>query len=430
MPHITKFIENYERELDFYTRLAALAEDRVRKALAENGILALVTSRAKRPDRLAEKLRQRNREKNYKSVDDIRRDVVDLSGVRVAVYFPSQEPQVVSLIKKLFDIKVVKDMGGNTAHPTAEELARLDDTSYNAQFAGYRATHLRVELGPSTLFDDHRRYGAHVVEIQVASLLMHAWSEVNHDLAYKNLSGRLSDDETRILDGINGLIRTGEVMLSQLKVSMDARISTQKRSFANYFELGAFVQQFAPYDPEDKQYRMGSLSWLLYVAKHLDIDNAQSLGKVLQNWSAEPENLTKFPVVRSILDYIFSEAKQPEVDPMSSPFLLPGLNEKFSNADHSETDKLLVLCNILGYACDPSVIDHNKNHAKLIFPESYHYLHDKGYLNLDKVPEISEAESAKVMETVKDLWTWFAKNDASQVRVALGIGRARKGKKY
>ena len=40
-----------------------------------------------------------------------------------------------------------------------------------------------------------QKYATARIEIQVASVLMHAWSEVEHDLVYKPLSGTLSEEE-------------------------------------------------------------------------------------------------------------------------------------------------------------------------------------------------------------------------------------------
>ena len=45
-----------------------------------------------------------------------------------------------------------------------------------------------------------KKYTTARIEIQVASVLMHAWSEVEHDLVYKPLQGTLSDEELAILD--------------------------------------------------------------------------------------------------------------------------------------------------------------------------------------------------------------------------------------
>ncbi|KAI0813573.1 hypothetical protein GGR55DRAFT_634977 [Xylaria sp. FL0064] len=133
---VNEFVESYERELDFYTLVATLAEERCGQALANSGIPAIVTSRAKRPDRLAEKLRHRDLEKRYQTHQDIRKDLVDLSGVRIALYFPSQEAQVAMLLPKLFVVKEIKKHGSSTAHavepgnPTSRQEA-----TYKNQFA-------------------------------------------------------------------------------------------------------------------------------------------------------------------------------------------------------------------------------------------------------------------------------------------------------
>jgi hypothetical protein len=78
------------------------------------------------------------------------------------------------------------------------------------------------------------------VEIQVASVLMHAWSEVEHDLVYKPFTGNLSEGEFSILDEINGLVIAGEIALDRLKILTNARTS-QHFSIDNIYELNNFI---------------------------------------------------------------------------------------------------------------------------------------------------------------------------------------------
>jgi ppGpp synthetase/RelA/SpoT-type nucleotidyltranferase len=82
-----------------------------------------------------------------------------------------------------------------------------------------------VRLRESTLNDAQKRYVAALVEIQIASVLMHAWAEVEHDLLYKPVQGRLSDDEYAILDELNGLVMTGEIALERLQKAGEARVA-------------------------------------------------------------------------------------------------------------------------------------------------------------------------------------------------------------
>ena len=67
------------------------------------------------------------------------------------------------------------------------------------------------------LNESQRKYGAARIEIQVASLIMHAWSEVEHDLIYKPMQGTLSEEELSILDELNGLVLAGEIALERLQ---------------------------------------------------------------------------------------------------------------------------------------------------------------------------------------------------------------------
>lgn len=66
------------------------------------------------------------------------------------------------------------------------------------------------------------------VEIQIASLIMHAWSEVEHDLDYKQLDGTVSDLELELLDQLNGLALAGEISLEQLQNARNERIDKQQ----------------------------------------------------------------------------------------------------------------------------------------------------------------------------------------------------------
>ncbi|RSM03122.1 hypothetical protein CDV31_010606 [Fusarium ambrosium] len=410
---LTDFVDNYDQ--GFYTQVAEIAEERCRKVLTEGGIPAIITSRAKRPDRLLEKLKGRDNEKNYQTQEDIKKDLVDLAGVRIALYFPSQRREVELLMLKVFANVDVKRLAGHTCDSTLTE----EDGQYRNEFAGYRATHLRLELGTDRLPEDQLKYAGSKIEIQVASLLMHAWSEVEHDLAYKTLNGALSVEEVRMLDGINGLMRTGEVMLGQLKASMETRIANQTRPFGTHFEVGTFLQQYAPHDPANEDYRVGSLSWLLYVLQQLKIDNPRALGAVLDNWKSDPTNLTKYPLVHSVVGYLFETNEQVE-DPLSSPYSLQALNEKFKG---TETEQLSVLCRILAYACEPDTL------GRVSLQGRDDLLRKAGVLTVGEEPNVSENDVKQVKEAVLDLWNWFATNESKEARLALGIGRSRGGKR-
>ncbi|EJR0963250.1 TPA: hypothetical protein NJ348_004512 [Vibrio parahaemolyticus] len=84
---IEDFLEQYNRQYDYYTELARLGSNQLEHELAKRGIKAIVSYRAKKPERLKSKLHQRHSDKEYKKVSDIFDDIVDLAGVRVALSF-------------------------------------------------------------------------------------------------------------------------------------------------------------------------------------------------------------------------------------------------------------------------------------------------------------------------------------------------------
>src|SRR3954465_12845236 len=90
-PVIKRFVDK-EYHFEHYKCLAECAEQEIRKAMQNQGMqLWKTTSRAKTHQSLQEKLMMRNEKKNYKSSEDIEKDVVDFAGVRIILYMPTDE---------------------------------------------------------------------------------------------------------------------------------------------------------------------------------------------------------------------------------------------------------------------------------------------------------------------------------------------------
>ncbi|HEY9772595.1 MAG TPA: hypothetical protein V6C81_02175 [Planktothrix sp.] len=216
---IDSFMNEYQTNFDVHQRVAEHVRAMAEKRLRERNILAWVSARAKEPTSLRNKLSQRStpyeRGKKYRQAADIYADIVDLAGIRVALYFPGDRLAAVAALIESF-IQV--------AHP--REFPRPDGPPRRQRFGGYRATHMRVQI-PGHLVNapEEQSYNA---EIQIASVIMHAWAEVEHDLQYKRQEGVLSELEFEMLDQLNGLAMAGEVSLEQLKLARDNRLSRKK----------------------------------------------------------------------------------------------------------------------------------------------------------------------------------------------------------
>jgi ppGpp synthetase/RelA/SpoT-type nucleotidyltranferase len=250
---IEDFVTEYERQFDFWEAVASTARGIMEAELSSAGLRAIVTSRAKSMDRLEQKLRDRHRRRRYRSAQEISDDIADLAGVRVALYFPGQMEEAERVIRDTFDVRYMRAFPqpdglagavGVGVHQSLSTDIQLDEArNHRRRFSGYGARHFRVLLPAQHLSAGHVRYASAIVEIQVASVLMHAWSEVEHDLVYKPLEGKLSPSEYALLDQLNGLVLAGEIALEQLQQAGDARIANAESPFRDHYELADFLRK-------------------------------------------------------------------------------------------------------------------------------------------------------------------------------------------
>lgn len=296
MSVIDEFLARYRREIDYYEQVARLASKQAKTKLESAGIRAIVTERAKRQDRLAEKVRDRNNRKHYKTVQEIYDDIVDLSGVRIALYFPKDREEVDRIIKSNFDLSEnPKEFPEENFKP-----------NYKKRFTGYWATHYRVKLQAGTVHEAHERYADTVVEIQVASVLMHAWAEVEHDLVYKPFQGKLSEEEYAILDELNGLVMAGEIALERLQGAMERRLRQAKAEFTSHFDLAGYLhsrlsEKRGEAPPE---WALGRVDLLFDFMDELDVARPDKADELISELHEQYETR---PVSEQLIDLLLAQ---------------------------------------------------------------------------------------------------------------------------
>lgn len=296
---IQEFLIRYVREYDFYSQLASLAQRQLDEILRLNGIRAIVTARAKNRDRLEAKLKQRYAKKRYSGPESIYEDIVDLAGVRVALYFPGDKERVGELLARVFYLEQSKKFPEINAKDTNAEI-------YNKRFSGYHAIHYRAKIMPAVLPAELRRYCEAKLEIQVASVLMHAWSEVEHDLIYKPMQGELSYDEYAILDELNGLVLTGEISLERLQHAIEQRVEKSDVKFSNHYELAAYLyEKFKVLLKDaDSDKTLGNVQGLFKLLQYGRKDSRIALDPYLEEIRQANQ---KQPVANQILDLLLYE---------------------------------------------------------------------------------------------------------------------------
>lgn len=296
MDVISQFIDRYKKKFVFYENASRLAAGQLETALRAAGIRAIVTSRAKNPARLKMKVVHRNseREEPYKTANEIYEDIVDLSGVRVSLYFPGDREKTDALINDLFVLLETKQF------PEQSELP-----SYEKRFSGYWGNHYRAHMNEEALPDAQKKYARARIEIQVASVLMHAWSEVEHDLIYKPLQGTLSPEELAILDELNGLVMAGEIALERLQSAGNERIQNKNSTFDSQYDLASYLYNFlrVNFKQEEVELRMGNVELLFQLLRKLKILKVKEIEPILKSVKFEKDRRN---ISQQIIDQIIT----------------------------------------------------------------------------------------------------------------------------
>lgn len=186
--------EKYEREArSHYVAFCETVAAILRAAIGEAGGFRLqqVCSRAKDPASLRKKLEKRGAERGVDlvSADGLEDEIKDLAGCRIVFYTNSDVTKLINsgLIGENFEIVEVK-----LHHPRreTEEAAEL-----------YISNHYLVRLGADRLkLPEYAAFAGLRCEIQVQTILNHAWAEMAHDTIYKE--PELDSFGTRALDAI------------------------------------------------------------------------------------------------------------------------------------------------------------------------------------------------------------------------------------
>ena len=99
-------------------------------------------------------------------------DITDLAGVRIITFFPRAVESVGACIREEFEVL---------------EHTDLSRTLLQEERFGYQSEHYLVRLSSKrTALPEYKPHLGLVAEVQVRTILQHAWAEIEHDIQYKS----------------------------------------------------------------------------------------------------------------------------------------------------------------------------------------------------------------------------------------------------
>lgn len=161
--------------------LAVKLEDLLRDHLEGVSHIDRISARAKSPQRFADKAFKVLEDGNLKYSHPFEQ-VQDLIGVRVIVFYKQDVDVVSKIIEKYFT-----------------RIERRDVVPDSESSFGYVGKHFILTVPADVIADEaDNSVLPKFFELQIKTLFQHAWSEANHDLAYKP-ENELSSQQNRLI---------------------------------------------------------------------------------------------------------------------------------------------------------------------------------------------------------------------------------------
>lgn len=291
-PHCRAILQEYEDNLPRFREVEAQVRDTLRRTLQDAGLaVAAIESRVKGYDSLAGKLELKGHK--YKSLANL----TDILGLRVITFYIDDVDKVASAVERLFTIDWENSVDKRKIH-------EIDSF-------GYLSLHYICSIP-----DFPYRF-----EIQMRTLLQHAWANMDHDTGYKSgveiprrylrnmsrLAGMLElvDDEfskirielTDYRRRVQALVRSGN--LDEVPIDGD--------TFRSYMDLDPFAQlnkRIASMNQAEIQ--DVSLMPYLSVFKSIGLKTLGDIDRMIKDFSEGAYQIACYQIGLTDLDIISS----------------------------------------------------------------------------------------------------------------------------
>ena len=234
--HSEMLLEQYRELLPIYTQMAEIIPKRLKEFFDEAGIIvAAVEHRVKTEQSLTGKLQLKGGKYN-----DIT-DITDIVGLRVITFYIDDVDKVASVLERLFEIDWDNSIDKRKAH-------QIDSF-------GYLSLHYICRIPEEKYREDtYPELNKIRFEVQMRTVLQHAWANLNHDTGYKSgveiprvylrnlsrLAGILEmvDDEfSRIRTELSDYRRRVQNLVSSGNLD---EVELDGDSFRSYLKIGPF----------------------------------------------------------------------------------------------------------------------------------------------------------------------------------------------
>lgn len=290
--HSEKILHEYQEQLPWFLEVETKIAKSIHDYLLEAGIrVAAVESRVKEESSLVGKLELKGNK--YQSLADI----TDILGLRVITFYPDDVDKVASAVERLYEVDWDNSVDKRKLH---------DIDSF-----GYLSLHYVCQI-PETSYR---------MEIQMRTLLQHAWANMYHDTGYKS-GVEIPKEYIRNMNRLAGMLELADEQFSQIRLELtdyrrrmqtlvasgkldDAQIDGETfRSYLKLDPFGPLNRRIAALNQAEIQ--EVPLMPYLTVFKGLGCKNLGDVNQIIKNYSEGAYQIACYQMGLTDLDIIAS----------------------------------------------------------------------------------------------------------------------------
>lgn len=213
---MTNLQQLHQRYQEFCTRYPNAAADflgAIEDVLSDAGLTYdHVTARVKEWRSLRSKSRKRQPD-GMLMYPHPWQDIHDLIGVRVTTYHSTEIPRIIEALTEVFEVR--------------RSVDKTAQTRVSGSF-GYGSHHLILRVPPARVAPVLQAYAGREFEVQIRTVLQHAWAEFEHDIRYKRRgnTGKLAPEVDRAFTLAAGLIELADQQFDLIAAQQSATDTT------------------------------------------------------------------------------------------------------------------------------------------------------------------------------------------------------------
>ncbi|MDV7697634.1 hypothetical protein N6B72_11940 [Chryseobacterium soli] len=210
--------KHYSENRSQYENLAVNIKQALKTFFGEHNIsFHSISSRIKEFESYIEKI-------DRKGYEDPIEQIEDFCGVRIICYYPLDLDKIATIINDEFEVIESIDKSANM----------------EADRFGYRSNHYIVRIKKDWLKAPNYRGLEHLkAEIQVRTILMHSWADIEHKLAYKKQDD-IPKEFRRKLYQLSALLEIADAQFQELKNNKEnfkSSLIKSDKEGSNFFDI-------------------------------------------------------------------------------------------------------------------------------------------------------------------------------------------------